>query len=200
MTRYLLLVIAAPLVLGCSPGLPAVKPPAINSQAAAQAAIAEFDSNGDQVLTQSEACIGMSSMWARYDQDADGSATADEIAARFDRWATGDTGLMNLRVEIQFRGNSLPDAHIEMTPYAFLGENVLPASGTTDSYGYAFMAIPKERLPKSQQATHGMQVGLYKVSITHPDVEIPAKYNTATELSVDLSPLEANTGVQFKLK
>ena len=87
-----------------------------------------------------------------------------------------------------------------LVPYEFLGPNVHPAEGTTDRFGFAFMAIPKDLLPKSQQATHAMQVGLYQVLITHPAVELLAKYNEQTELSVDLSSNESNTGIRFALK
>lgn len=185
---------------GCSGALPAVKPPSVDASAAADGAIAEFDSNGDGAISKDEACTGMSNVWERYDQDEDGQATVDELKTRFQRWTGGDTGMMNLRAEVKYRGQLLDGATIVMTPYEFLGENVLPSDGKTDSYGYAFMAISKDLLPKSQQGTHGMQVGLYKVSITHPDRKLPAKYNDQTELSVDLSPSEANTGVRFYLK
>jgi hypothetical protein len=31
--------------------------------------------------------------------------------------------------------------------------------------------------------------GLYLVEITHPQVQLPARYNTATELGCELNPL-----------
>ena len=108
--------------------------------------------------------------------------------------------MMNLRAKVTFKGAPLVGATIEMTPYDFLGENFLASEGETDSYGYAFMAVPKDQLPKTQQHNFGMQVGLYKVAITHPDRKIAPKYNDETTLSVDLSPNEANTGVEFKLR
>lgn len=193
-------VVALALSWGCSGALPPVKPPSIDVEAAADGAIAEFDADGDGAISKDEACTGMSSLWPRYDQDADGVATRDELKARFEKWTSGDTGMMNLRAEVKYRGQPLDGAVISMTPYEFLGENVLAAEGQTDTYGYAFMAIPKDRLPKSQQLNYGMQVGLYRVSITHPDRNLPARYNDETELSVDLSPSEANTGVRFLLK
>ena len=49
-----------------------------------------------------------------------------------------------------------------------------------------YNSIPKDLLPASQQGTHGMQVGLYRVEVIHPERNIAAKYNTDTELSVDL--------------
>ncbi len=185
---------------GCNGALPAVKPPAIDATTAAKGALAEFDADGNGTIEKAEACLGISSQWDRYDEDGDGSISGEELAARFQKWTAGDTGMMNLRIQLTYRGQPLPDAEVAMTPFDFLGEKVLASEGTTDRYGYAFMAIPKENLPKTQQTNFGMQVGLYEVAVTHPDIAIPAKYNTATELSVDLSPNEANTGVSFKLR
>ena len=187
-------------LVGCNGALPAVKPPSIDVQAAADGAISEFDANSDGSVDKEEACMGIRSQWERYDGDGDGSITVEEFATRFEKWTGGDTGMMNLRAQLNYRGQPLTDANITMTPYEFLGDQVLASKGETDSYGYAFMAVPKENLPSTLQTNFGMQVGLFKVAITHPDAKIPAKYNDETELSVDLSPNEANTGVMFNLK
>lgn len=200
MIRRLIAVSTLTFLAGCSDALPAVKPPSFDSAVAAQAALAESDSNGDGVLSKAEAVSGMRTYWKRYDHNGDGSASLDEITARFHEWTNGDTGMMNLRVEVRFRGNPLPQARIEMTPYEFFGGELLPAKGKTDPYGYAFMAIPKDLLPDSQKGTHGMQVGLYKVAISHSELQLPARYNDDTELSVDLSSGDSITGVRFELK
>ena len=43
--------------------------------------------------------------------------------------------------------------------------------------------------------------GLYAVRITHPTVDIPAKYNTETELFVELSPMDMqNETPTFNIK
>lgn len=200
MRPLLLLVFCVAFVAGCFGGLPAVRPPSMDAVFAAEGAIAEFDVDKDGSVSKDEACLGISRTFARYDTDGDGQVTADEFQARFEQWTSDNTGMMNLRTQLTFRGEPLTGAMIQMSPYEFLGENFLASEGKTDSYGYAFMAVPKDKLPKSQQAVYGMQIGLYKVSITHPELKIPAKYNVETELSVDLSPDEANTGVNFKLK
>ena len=185
--------------LGCSGRLPAVKPPRIDVSAASVGAIEQFDADGDGQVSQSEACQGIQAQWSRYDVDEDGFINQSEFQQRFQRWTDGDTGLMNLRAQVTYRGQPLTDASISMTPYVFLGPNVLAAEGVTDAYGYAFMAIPKENLPKSQQTNFGMQVGLYQVSINHPALA-NAKAEANSTLSVDLSFNEANTGVTFHLK
>ena len=190
---------AAVMASGCSDALPRVKPPQIDARAAAEGALAEFDADGDQTLRSTEACMGIQDQWERYDTDSDGQVSLDELQTRFAKWSSGDTGMMNLRAEVRYRGQPLRGARVEMIPYAFLGDDLQAAEGETDNYGYAFLAIPKANLPKSQQTNHGMQVGLYRVSISHPKQDLPARYHEDTVLSVDLSPNEANTGVRFDL-
>ena len=78
---------------GCSMQLPQVKPPGVDS-AAADGALAEFDSNQDGLLSKDEAtavCAGISDSWDRYDQDGDGSVSREELEARFNEWTSSDT-------------------------------------------------------------------------------------------------------------
>lgn len=190
------------LLTGCSSSLAPVKPPRIDVGEATDGMLAMFDTDQDGALSQAEgnACQAVAEQWERYDANGDGSTTREEIQARFEKWTAGDTGMMNLRAEVSWRGKPLPDAVVQLTPFEFLGEHVLPAEGTTDRYGFVFLSIPKDLLPASQQGTHGMQVGLYEVQVTHPNLKIPSKYNAETQLSVDLSPDEANTGIRLVLK
>lgn len=190
------------LLLGCSGRLAPVKPPQIDIEAAANGALERFDRDGNSSISKDEAdaCQGLLDHWDRYDHDADGSVSAAELSRRFSEWTTGDTGLMNLRAEVTYRGRPLPDAQVTLTPFDFLGPNLLRAKGTTDRYGFAFLAIPKDQLPESQRTTHGMQVGLYQISVTHPRIDLPEEYHTKTTLSADLSPAEANTGIRLQLK
>ena len=198
----LLLSLPLPLVLGCSMHLPQVKPPRIDTVAAATGALSKFDADDNSEISPEEAkaCQAIADHWSRYDRDGDNVVSRQELEARFADWTDGDTGLMNVRAEVVYRGQPLVDATVKLTPYEFLGPHVLAADGTTDRYGFAFLAIPKEKLPASQQGVHGMQIGLYQASITHPEIQLPAKYNEQTELSVDLSAAESNTGIRFVLK
>ena len=187
-------------IAGCNQQLPAIKPPAIDASKAASAALEQFDTNLDGNIAKEEACAGMRKAWERYDRDSDGTVSFDEIERRFAEWGNSETGMMNLPTDVSFRGRPLANATIEMTPYEFLGDSFKPAKGKTDRYGTAFMEIPKEHLPKHLQMAFGVQTGLYRISITHPDVKIPAKYNVESELSIDLAPADSNARVRFDLK
>ena len=197
-TKFVVALVTAALLVGCNRQLPAIKPPKIDVVAAANGAIAEFDTDGDGAISKSEACTGMRESWPRYDRDEDGVATAEEIQERFSEWGKG-SGMINLPIDVSFRGRPLPDAKIAMTPFEFLGDHFKPATGKTDPYGSAFMEIPREHLPKHLQMAYGVQTGLYRIEITHPNVDLRPKYNTETELSVDLKS-DSNVRVRFDLK
>ena len=186
------------LLLGCSSKPARVRPPKFDVQQSADLIMAEFDSNGDGVLTKSEAFAGIVSDWGTYDTDSDGKITVEEIARRFREWRDSDTGLMNIRCEVTWNGTPLTEAVVEMEPLPMLGDNFFSARGTTDRYGFAFVNV--EEAPASLAGTFGMQLGLYTVRITHPTVSIPEKYNTQTTLGVDLSPADANSGLAFHLR
>ncbi len=200
--RFTIVVLSTLVLLGCSMRLPRVKPPQIDAASAADGALATFDADQDGTISRDEsrACAGLRDKWQRYDQNGDDTVSREELEARFSKWTDGDTGLMNVRAEVVYRSRPLTDAIVKLTPYEFLGEKVLAAQGTTDQYGFVFLAIPKDQLPASQQGVHGMQVGLYRVSIKHPAIDLPAQYNRQSELSVDLSPADSNTGIRFVLK
>lgn len=200
--RFIIVPLFTLVLVGCSLRLPRVKPPQIDASSAADGALAAFDADHDGVISrdESQACAGLRDKWQRYDQDGDDTVSREELEARFSEWTDGDTGLMNVRAEIVYRGRPLTEATVKLTPYDFLGENVRAAEGITDRYGFVFLAIPKDQLPSSQQGAHGMQIGLYRVSITHPDINLAPQYNRRSELSVDLSPADSNTGIRFVLK
>jgi hypothetical protein len=191
-----------PVLVGCSSQLPRVHPPQFNAAEAAKQAVSRYDQDGDGVLTKPEAmaCPGIVGDWMTYDLDRDDKLTQAELQSRFQQWIDDDTGMMNMRAEVTWNGQHLEGATVKLIPLPFLGDNFHSASGTTDRYGYAFLSVDKRELPPGQQGIFGMQVGLYRVEITHPSVELPARYHSASELGVDLSPADANTGIVFHLK
>ena len=59
------------------------------------------------------------------------------------------------------------------------------------------MRIAEEDLPESQKGMVGIHNGTYRVEITHPEVSIPAKYNTETTLGFE--PAGASIRATFEL-
>lgn len=89
-------------------------------------------------------------------------------------------------------------AEVVFEPEAFLGDLVEVGTGTTDLEGTAEMVA--EDIVKEDPTLRGIRASLYKVRITHPDVDLPAKYNTETTLFFENSPTEMISPPVFVLK
>lgn len=183
------------LAAGCG-GLSTVKPPDVNADSAAAAAIEAYDANGDGRLSGEELKKLPALTLATADKDHDGQVSAEEIAARIRLWSEGETGLMSFYCTVTLDGGPLEGAQVTLDPEAFLGDAVKPASGTTRIDG-AILKIDPELLPPDQRTLRGVQPGLYKVRITHKNVTIPPRYNTATTLGQEVVP--GTTGGSYKL-
>ena len=189
------------VLAGCSSRPARILPPSIDPDSAAQLAIEAYDADGDGALSSDELkkCPGILAAVARYDTSGDGQVTPDEIAARIRQWTEEGTGLVAVVCTVQMDGEPLAGAEVRFVPEGFLGEAVKPAHGKTSGRGRAIMAMSPEDLPAGRERLQVMQMAVYRVEITHPDVEIPARYNTQTELGVDMSQGEAQGGVHLQL-
>lgn len=200
--------VAAPVVglvlvvlAGCNSGPARVLPPSIDPDGAAALAIEAYDADGDGALSGDELkeCPGILAALGRYDTSGDGQVTRDEIAARIRQWAEEGTGLVAIVCTVQMDGEPLVGAEVRFVPEGFLGEAVKPAHGKTSRRGRAIMAMSPNDLPAGRERLQAMQMAVYRIEITHPDIEIPARYNTETELGVDMSQGEAQGGVHLQL-
>jgi hypothetical protein len=191
-----LVVLAALAVAGCGPA--AVRPPAIPS-GAGDRAIAKYDTNKDGFLDYRElakapglrasvATIKKLSQPRRAppleSQLQSAKISAEEIDARINEWTKRGTGRINVMCRVKRKGSSEPvvGAEVKFVAEDFLGKELPVGAGTTDSNGYAKI------LPvggKGDPAL-GMCPGFYRVEITKGG-EIPAKYNTATELGQEIA-------------
>ena len=77
----------------------------------------------------------------------------------------------------------LADAEVKLVPEAFLGPGLSTGTGTLDKSGAAMVSQPSRG---GDDPAIGMCPGYYRVEITKGN-EIPAKYNTATILGVEVS-------------
>ena len=70
-----------------------------------------------------------------------------------------------------------------------MGPNVKPATGVTMPTGLTRLSHAEEFLPKTANGRpmYGVTSGTFKVEITHPSRNIPARYNTATELGEEIA-------------
>jgi hypothetical protein len=194
--RVLVFGLLATLITGCG-GLSTVKPPDVDADEAAAAAIAQYDSDGDELLSQEELSKLPALKLSSADTDGDSKVSAGEIATRIRLWSEGTTGILSFYCTVTFDGKVLDGAEVMLDPEPFLGDAVKPAKGITRSDG-AILKIDPELLPEDQKMLRGVQPGLYKVRITHPTIKIPARYNTQTTLGQEIVP--GTTGAAYALK
>jgi hypothetical protein len=170
---------------------------------AAAFAIEHYDGNGDGALDKSELakCPPLVAAMTNYDADGNGQLSADEIKNRLVRLYGSGAALTNVDCTVTVSGRPLRGAAVKFRPVEMLGDAVKPAESVTDEAGLARPAIADDQLPDDMAGTALVQPGLYHVEITHPDMALPARYNTATELGFEVDPVQrGGTTARFDLK
>lgn len=182
----LCLVLAA---VGCSGQPGRVKPPRVDADEAATAAMGEFDKNNDQQLAADELAASpeLAYVLKTYDSDKDGKLSQAEIAAGIRRWSGGSMGTTGWPVQVIMNGRALVGAEVKIIPATFLGSEIQPASCVTAEGGRGSLGIAFDALPANALKRPVVQPGLYRVEITHPTTAIPAKYNTASTLGLEVA-------------
>jgi hypothetical protein len=172
---------------GCSRGPARIPAPDVDPESAADMALELYDRNGDAKLDKAElaACPGIRDMLSLYDQDGGGSVDRNEIVERLTGLLKSRIGLTQLRARVTYRGKPLSGAKVVFEPEPYLGEEVEAAEGTTDAHGSAQMSIAPEQLPEHVHNMRLVHCGTFKVRITHPQIQLPPRYNTETTLGYE---------------
>ena len=178
--------LCAALLSGCSGRPSRVEPAELNPIAAATDAVASFDSNGDGHLDTEEldACPGLQAGAKAVDADHDGSLSAGEIAARIQQWSESRVALVAVICSVTKNGRPLPGATVTFVPEKFLGPNIKPASGISDSTGRVELAVA------GAPATGLAHCGFYRIEISRKDGDqetIPARFNRDTVLGEEIT-------------
>ena len=187
-------------IAGCGFSGPSrIHPQAIASDAAAKA-MELYDANKDGVLDDKELAKvpGLQASIASFDKNGDGKISTDEINTRIQEWADSKVGRMPVTVTLLHNGKPLEDATVTFQPESFLGGDLKPGTGATDSAGMAVISIPLS----DPLDPPGMSPGLYRVQVTKTGENIPAKYNTETTLGQEVGQgnRQLLDGVRFDLK
>lgn len=186
--RFLLAFLA---LVGCRRDSNRMQPPRIDARAAGEAAIRDYDTDGDGLLSEEEIARAPAIRVAqrRLDVNQDGKVSAEEICARVEFWQGLDVALLPVDCNVRLRGRPLAGATITLQPCSFLGGEVKPATGTVDRNGHSRLSISDGRL--SAKDLSGVACGLYEVRISMRNGGrelVPEKYNEATTLGIEISP------------
>jgi len=168
--------------LGCSRR---PKTPDWNPNSAADACMEQYDSDSDGFLDKKELAVSPPlNGAARYlDLDGDKKLSREEIFTRIETYQRVNVNMQAL-VEVTVKNRKLLDAEIEFIPEDFLTGFISPASGKIEStIGMANMTSEGARYSDS------VHVGLYRVKITSPSVQIRKEYNEETILGCEVSPV-----------
>jgi hypothetical protein len=174
--------------LGCMREEASVLPPAIDAKAAGLRAIAMYDTNKDgQIdgaeLDKSPALKDLAAKLNLRDQ----GITADLVANRIQAWQQKRVGLIMTTCRVTLNGQPLGGAEIKFLAEKFLGDKFKIAAGKTDQAGIAMISVPIE----GPQDPSGVPLGLYRIVVTKPGLEIPAKYSNEEQsvLGVERFPV-----------
>ncbi len=175
---------------GCSGSPQRVAAPHVDAGSAAQQAMELYDANHDQKLSQEELakCPGILVSMDRYDANHDKVIDLEEISQHLKELLRHGTGATQLACTVTYQGKSLPDAKVVFEPEPYLGGEIRPAEGVTSGFGTAELGIPPDNLPQGLQSMKLIHYGTFKVRITHPKIDLPARYNTETTLGYETIP------------
>jgi hypothetical protein len=182
--------LALVMMAGCGRGPSRIHPPSIDAVTAGNAAMKQYDRDGDGAVAGNEIdqAPSLKAALKTLDTDGDGRITAGEVTARIREWQASKLGLTTLQCEVTLDGAPLPGATVRYEPEAFLGPNVKPASGVTDELGIASLTIAESE--RQDPLVSGAQCGLYLVRITkdvNGQERIPPRYNAATTIGGEVA-------------
>ncbi len=202
--RCFVLIAAASLCLnaGCSSKPRRVSQVAIDfEKVASEMMAADVDQDGQVSKAEAKPFPGFAKGFAAIDSDKDGRVSAEEIQARLPGIFTRTSALLPGVCSVTLNGKPLDGAMVTFEPEAFFGGKIPTATAKVNSDGFGSLAIAEEDLPPGAPNVSGLvRPGLYRVKVTHPERELPAKYNTETVLGVEVSPETTRGGGAFKFK
>ncbi len=185
-SRLAVLIVGVAFLVGCSRSPKRAQQPSFSSQAGADA-IKMYDKDGDGAIIGDEMdrVPALRASIGSVDADKDGRITAQEIDSRVQHWRKSRIGEMPVACEVTLDGNPLANAEIIFEPESFAGTNLPSGSGKTSDTGSAGISLPADQLANPRFG--GMPCGWYKIRITCPDEDIPAKYNSETILGCEVA-------------
>jgi hypothetical protein len=186
--HFLLWAVPLAALLGCNSGPAKIDIPAVDAASAASGAIELADKNGDGAIAKDEAVAvpSLKAEFDKYDANKDGKLDHSEIEARIASWTARGAKVVNITFFVKLDGRPLEGAKVVLEPEPFMGDVLAIGESGVSASGACGPTVPQELL--SKQVPVGMFSGLYRIKITHPQNQVPAKYNEQTELGVEVAP------------
>lgn len=195
--------LACAILLGCTKSQPTGLR-SVDPTAAASAAIVAWDKDANQQLDPAElvAAPGLRAALGAVDADRNGAITADELRNRLQALQGLPRTNTSFMVRVLYKGKPLSGATVRLIPEEYLRPNVLTASGLTNQNGACHPLIDHDGWTEQQRQSYGLECGMYRVEITHPQVKLSARYHAQTELGVDvaLDTGRSGEGATFEIK
>jgi hypothetical protein len=143
----------------------------------------KLDKNGNATVDQPELAEAPGlAFGARFiDANKDGKLDREELEARFARYRDSRVGLTPKELRIDYNGQPLVGAEVRVVPEFFLTGVIEPAAGTSTADGVVRPSIADQRTPL-------LRLGYYRLEVTSSKTKLPAKFNSATTLGVEISP------------
>ena len=152
-----------------------------------------YDADGDGALAGDElkSVPGIASAVRAYDSDGDQRVSEQEIVDRLKLWREQGLGFRPLTIYFTLDGQPLDNVDVKLAPEPYLGDVVKPAYGTTRGDGSVTLSVTQDDLPPALKARgvplYGVTGGTYKIVLTGGDRTLPAQFNDATEVGVEVA-------------
>jgi hypothetical protein len=188
------------IYLGCSGGPAALPPVDVDISHLTQQLMDTYDKDRNGRLSREElASFAPMAEWAQTLRQND--VSSDDLEHYLTRVFDRRIGLVSATCVVKRKGQVLAGADVRLVPIPPLSDVLPTGQGVTDAHGGVMFSAPREKLPAATQRVEGlMPPGLYLVEVTHPTVKIPEKYNTRTEVGLELSSDSAYRGLSIDLK
>lgn len=185
-------------VAGCGSQPERVIVPKYNPNAFAKSLIERCDADASGTISKQEAtrAPGLVANFSRYDTDGDSAISQAELAARAQLWADRGDGLVSIRCVVKQNGRQLKNVTVKLIPDESLEGVIQPAETVSHEARASSLSIPPELKSEAHQKLTGMQYGLYRIEVSHPDMTlVPA----ADSAGCDISPEDQASSVVIKV-